>query len=197
MKNNYIRLPWFVIFLIFFIFFPVGILLIVYKLTNEKDRYYKNSMIVSYLLITLLMLSIIGYAFVFGYEESFNPIPFFAVLFIIFFPMAVYVDIFRRRALRFDLYSNIISNTGTDSIDRIAKISQKNFNLVCKDLQIMVEAEILWNTSLDLSSRKLIYPKESNDEEIKTIIVNCPNCGATGTKKSNEIINCIYCDTPL
>ena len=154
-------------------------------------------MIVSYLLITLLMLSIIGYAFVFGYEESFNPIPFFAVLFIIFFPMAVYVDIFRRRALRFDLYSNIISNTGTDSIDRIAKISQKNFNLVCKDLQIMVEAEILWNTSLDLSSRKLIYPKESNDEEIKTIIVNCPNCGATGTKKSNEIINCIYCDTPL
>lgn len=25
----------------------------------------------------------------------------------------------------------------------------------------------------------------------------CPNCGASGTKKSNEVINCKYCGTPL
>lgn len=197
MKENYKCIPWFVIFLVFFIFFPIGIVLMVYKITNEKDRYYRNSMIVGYFLVALFLLIMIGYVFAYGYEESFNPIPFLAVLLIIYLPIGLYFDMFRRRALRFDFYMDIISSTGTDSIDRIAKMSYKNYDLVCKDLQIMVEAEILWNTSLDLNSRKLIYQTDNENKEIKTIIVKCPNCGASGTKKSNEVINCKYCGTPL
>lgn len=219
-------ISWGSIILMFFLFFPVGIFMLVKKMTTEKWNYANNGKSLQRLGWVLFGIGCIyiftGSSLDFQGEDGRNAVE--ALIFlIILFNGSGLLCIFKGKkyvklARKFSRYSSIVNANIDHSIDNIASEYPIDYETACKDLQYMLDIGYFPDSYLDLGGRELVTPQkwqqsgkvmfyESTPQTVqpktmqpKTVqprVVKCPNCGATNTLKPNAPNECEYCGSPL
>lgn len=206
---------WGVIIVMFFVFFPVGIWMLVKKMTDEKFNYIKNGkslrvlawVLIGFAALYLIMWitgefttingsgvagSVIMMILIFGGSGAFT-----------FYKANSYI----RKGTKYQRYISIINSSHDRLIDRIAAAYPTSFEQAAKDLQSMLDDGYFTNAYVDLNRRELIMPKTAavnivvNQPAVaanpQTKSVKCKNCGATNTVVPGAANECEYCGSPL
>lgn len=220
-------ISWGSIILMFFLFFPVGIFMLVKKMTTEKLNYANNGKSLQRLGWVLFGIGCIyiftGSSLDFQREDGRNTVE--ALIFlIILFNGSGLLCIFKGKkyfklARKFNRYSSIVNANIDHSIDNIAAEYPIDYETACKDLQYMLDIGYFPDSYLDLGRRELVtpqkwqhiqskmmfyettaqtvQPKTVQPKTVQPRVVKCPNCGATNTLKPNAPNECEYCGSPL
>lgn len=200
---------WGVVILLLFLFFPVGIILLVKKVTSEKHAYTQNAKAMNVLGWVLIALGLLYIVMGLTGEAGETSADLVAVSIIFFcgggIALVVSAKRFQRRADTFNRYVAIVTNATGYSLDNIAAAYPTSYEQACRDLQKMLDAGYFSNAYLDLEKRELIMPKVSapNFQNIpvgtppKPRAVKCSGCGATNMISDNGIGECEYCGSPL
>lgn len=209
---------WGIIILLFILFFPVGIWMLVKKMTDEKYCYSKNGKslkIFGWVLFGMgILYFIMGLTGELATEDGSSAVGRTVLLVILFcggglfavFKGKQFVD----RGAKFGRYVAIV-NAGSDtSLDNIAAAYPTTYDNAAADLQQMIDAGYFLNAYIDLDKRELVMPATrsikgavSNSSgngmpaDPKPRTVKCPNCGATNMIISGAINECEYCGSPL
>lgn len=209
---------WGIIVFLLFLFFPLGIGVMISKLHKEKDRYMENGKAVARVgwigiflgILYLLFWNLGDLQTTDGEPVLFDMIVFmFLFLSIGGFLLIIYGRKYKQRGLDYLRYSAIIANVYSDSLDDIAAAYPKPYEQVCKDLQGLFKDGFFAGCSLDLAQRRLVSPGKRRSDRPKTTVnrkeyateskpkvVKCPNCSATNAVEG-MIGECEYCGSPL
>lgn len=200
---------WPIIILALYLFWPVGILLIIRRVSIDKKfalsvgKLIEITSVCSYVIAALVLLACLSDGFMSGDMEI-----------ILFFGIAGFVLHKLARRIKNDAdsvkqYLAIIVNEDVRRIDSIATATGKSYDVVKKDLQKMIQKGYLKNACIDESTREIILPTIKYAEVVPmnyattttvtkpvSRIVSCPCCGA------NNIVvgvarECEYCGSPL
>lgn len=190
---------WSVVILLLFVFFPVGIFLLVRKVTLEIDSYTKNGTVMQTLGGVLLALGLM-YTFL-GLtgalvDENGNSAT-AVVLGICVFGLgglALLIQGVRywRRGKIYTRYLTLIGMQHLRSLPAIAAAYPTSYEAVCRDLQGMLDRGFFRYGYLDLVRRELILPEYIGGQAVSPQTLRCGSCGAWG---SGTV--CEYCGAAL
>ncbi len=190
---------WSVVILLLFVFFPVGIYLLVRKVTLEIDSYVKNGVVMQTLGGVLLALGLM-YTFL-GLtgalvDENGNSAT-AVVLGICVFGlggMALLIQGVRfwRRGKKYSRYLTLIGMQHLRSLTAIAEAYPAAYETVCRDLQGMLDRGFFRYGYLDLVRRELILPEYINGQAVIPQTLRCGSCGAWSRGTT-----CEYCGASL
>ena len=116
----------------------------------------------------------------------------------------------RRKAENIKQYLSIIVNGNVRQLDVIAHTVGKQYDVVKKDVQMMIDTGFLKNAYINEGTREVVLTGEmagvlhtmdpanmsGNEQVIQTRIVVCPCCGANN-KVYGVTGECEYCGSPL
>lgn len=220
-KYNKKSYSWGSIILMFFLFFPIGIFMLIKKMTTEKFNYAKNGKSLQnfgWVLFT------IGCFYSYFFARSSDPDAVDVVIaIIILFNCSGLLCVFKgkkyvKRADKYSRYSAIVNSNIDHSVDNIAAEYPIDYKTACKDLQYMLDIGYFPDSYLDLSGRKLVMPqkwqqsakvmfngstpqtvqpKTVQPKPVQPRVVKCQNCGAPNTLNPGAISECEYCGSPL
>lgn len=211
MKNNNLSVlySWPVIILALIIFWPVGVFLIIRRVSLDK----KTAMgagkiigvlgIVSYCIAALGLIACLGS----GIDSS-------DIIGILFFGIAGFV--LRRiakntisSAEEVKKYLSIIVNGNVRQLDAVAAASGKSYDVVRTDVQKLIDKGYLKNAYIKEDTREIVIPAVQTVEEMNGMntartstshsaprLVTCSCCGANNTIVS-ATGECEYCGAPL
>lgn len=214
---------WGIAILLLFLCFPVGIFLIVKKMSIEKYYYVKNGRVLKNLGWGLLFLAFIyislGISGAFQTEDGRNVGVAFVVFAISIFGVGGAVSLIKgqsyvKRGLLYNRYVSIINAQNSLLIDNIAAAIPTSYDQAVNDLKNMIEIGYFSNAYIDLNRRELIMPESFRKEaSVKTDYniqfstekpseeqprsKKCPNCGATNPIVPGAANECEYCGSPL
>ena len=206
MDNN-IR-PWYqsgiAIIIALFVCWPIAFLLILSRNSQGKQAVFMGSTDKKKYIIGGIALIIVGLCWL---ESS---------VFWGLFTMAgggaliYYADRLQKKAQRNRQYIELIVNRGETSLDKIASVCNVQYDVMLKELQTLINRNILKGAILDTNGRMITVRREvpvrSNNgyapavevvEAPVNVNVVCPGCGAKHVIKKGETIYCDYCDTPI
>ena len=206
-------ISWGNIILMFIIFFPIGIWLLVKKMTTETLDYIKNG---KSLRLFGWVLIIIAFMYIFmgigGQFETESPSDIVSgiVVVLVIFGGTGLISLIKARSFidkgkKYERYVYIVNSTDETSIDNIAAAYPTSYEQAVKDLQSMINDGYLREAHLDLNNREFIrkrkaapanenQPSSSNNQVTS---VKCKNCGATNTVVPGTVNECEYCGSPL
>lgn len=207
---------WGIIALMFFLFFPIGIWMLVKKMTDEKFNYIKNGKslkILAWILIGFaVMYLIMGITGELETEEGSSVVGGVIVMLMIFGgggAFALYkAHSYIKKGTKYNRYISIINSSNDTLIDNIAAAYPTSFEQAAKDLQSMLDDGYFMNAYIDLNRRELIMPQRSVSVNVtvnqntahadaQPTSVKCKNCGATNTVVPGTANECEYCGSPL
>lgn len=213
--------PWLVIIIMFFLFFPVGIYMLVKKMIDEKSNYIKNGKslrIFGVILIGIgIMYLILGIAGELKTEDGSSVVGGIIMMLLIFGGGGVFAlykaQGYIKKGTKYNRYLSIITSDQSTSIDNIAATYPTTYEQAVEDLQSMINDGFFPKARIDLNQRELIIPGENsfvnapvNQEfanppaanlNAQPITVKCKNCGATNTIVPGTANECEYCGSPL
>lgn len=187
-----------VIFLLFF-FFPVGIPLMVIKVTSEKMKYSENAIvmkIVGVLLIAISLLVLITALTGSLTVEEKGDIWVSVTIVLAFFGggglLLVFTAYrFAKKGKRFKRYPAVIASLGGGTVEEIAEKIPATVKESQKDIQQMLDDGWIPGAYLD-AKNTLVLPRAV----VKENPVTCPNCGAVNAVGKGGAV-CEYCRLPL
>ncbi len=201
---------WGLIILMLFLFFPVGIFMIVKKVTSEKFNVVKNGKSLKTLGIVLLCFA--GIYLIMAITEDASVLSAF-FLFAVLGGLSFYKgEQYIKKGTKYSRYVSIINANNDGSIDNIAAAYPTSYEQAVKDIQEMLDAGYFMNSYIDQNKRELVMPKSQNTikVEINNVVgnnatavdtqpraVKCQNCGATNTIVTGRANECEYCGSPL
>ena len=207
---------WGIIALMFFLFFPIGIWMLVKKMTDEKFNYIKNGKslkILAWILIGFaVMYLIMGITGELETEDGSSVVSGVIVMLMIFGgggAFALYkAHSYIKKGTKYNRYVAIINSSNDTLIDNIAAAYPTSFEQAAKDLQSMLDDGYFMNAYVDLNRRELIMPPKAATVNVavnqstspsygKPTSVKCKNCGATNTVVPGTVNECEYCGSPL
>ena len=207
---------WGIITLLLIFFFPVGIFMIVKKVTTEHFNYAKNGKTLKTLgWILLCFAAIYLLMFMTGdlvTEDGGSIVgPILVVIFL--FGGGGILSLIKgnqyiKKGAKYNRYVSIINTSSDLFIDNIAAAYPTSFEEAAKDLQSMLDDGYFMNSYIDLNRRELIMPQKAitsntivNQQVAPTKSqpksVKCQNCGATNTVVPGVVNECEYCGSPL
>lgn len=210
-------ISWGTVILLLLLFFPVGIPLLIKKVTSEKHAYGQNGktmLILGWILIGMgfiyLIMGLTGELTAENGGSIVGPL----IIALIFFvgggvALVFFGKRFMTRAAEFARYVAIVNSRDEYSIDNIAAAYPATYEKTCTDLQLMLDAGYFLNSYLDLQRRELVMSKpartavpsattaQSSTASTGPRIVKCPSCGAINTIPSGGLGECEYCGSPL
>lgn len=199
---------WPVIILALWLFWPVGLFLIIKRFSLDKTAVMKDSSgkglkIAAIVLLLLGCLGIIG---------SFDPFDFGTFVIFLFFIAGGIVLLNRVKKIKAEgeaikKYLAIIVNGGERQLDVIASATGKQYNVVKNDIQKMINKGFLKNAYINENTREIVLATAvapnvnaistvSSPEYSQARVVTCPCCGANNTV-SGALGECEYCGSPL
>ncbi|MDE5995709.1 MAG: hypothetical protein K2G56_02195 [Eubacterium sp.] len=207
---------WGIIALMLILFFPIGIWMLVKKMTDEKFNYIKNGkslkilawILISFALIYLIML-IIGEHETEDGENILSGIILLIVLLGGGGAFALYkARTYIKKGTKYNRYVSIINNSNDTRIDTIAAAYPTTYEKAAKDIQSMINDGYFMNAYVDLNRRELIMPQNSVSDnatvnqnptqiEAQPTNIECKNCGAINTVVPGTVNECEYCGSPL
>lgn len=206
---------WGTIALMFFLFFPIGICMLVRKMTYEKFNYIKNGKslkILGWILIGLAVIYLIlGITGDLKTEDGSSVVGGVIIMLMIFGgggAFALYkAHSYIKKGKKYSRYISIINSSNDTLIDNIAAAYPTSFEQAARDLQSMLDDGYFMNAYVDLNRRELIVPQkaasvnidvnQSSASSTQSTSVKCKNCGATNTVVPGTANECEYCGSPL
>lgn len=208
---------WGIIVLMLFLFFPVGIYMIVKKVSSEKFNMIKNGKslkILGWVLIGFavmyLLLGITGELETEDGLSTFGEIMIAVCIFVGFGALSLVKGTkYIKRGKKYDRYVSVINASDDLQIDNIAAAIPTTYENALADLQAMIDAGDLMNAYVDLECRELVILRNqrSNYSNTYTTVLRsaaarpipkrCPNCGAPNTVIEGKTCECEYCGSPL
>lgn len=207
---------WGIIALMFFLFFPIGIWMLVKKMTDEKFNYIKNGKslkILAWILIGFaVMYLIMGITGELETEDGSSVVGGVIVMLMIFGgggAFALYkAHSYIKKGTKYNRYVSIINSSNDMLIDNIAVAYPTTYEKATEDIQSMIDDGYFMNAYIDLNRRELIMPQRSVSvnvtvnqntahADVQPTSVKCKNCGATNTVVPGAVNECEYCGSPL
>lgn len=197
---------WPVIILALCIFWPVGIFLIIKRVSVDK----KTAMGAGKLIggIGIASYCIAGIGFVACLSDGFGSDDIGMILFfgIAGFALQKVSQKIKREAEDVKKYLSVIVNGNERQIDVIASSMGKSYDVAKNDIQKLINKGYLKNAYINEGTREIVLPniiqEQSGDmantssAHVETKIISCPCCGANNTI-SGETGECEYCGSPL
>lgn len=199
---------WPVIILALCIFWPVGLYLIIKRVSLDKTAVVNNSSNKG-LKVTGIVLIVLGG---FGIIGSFDPFDFGSLVIFLFFVAGGFVLVDKAKKIqaegeRMKQYLSIIVNGNVRQLDEIASTTGKSYDDVYKDIKNMIDKGFLKNAYINEGTREVILPNlvstaqsdvkiTANGAPAQTKIIACSCCGANNTVQG-DVGECEYCGSPL
>lgn len=197
---------WPVIILALCIFWPVGIFLIIKRVSVDK----KTAMGAGKLIggIGIASYCIAGIGFVACLSDGFGSDDIGMILFfgIAGFALQKVSQKIKSEAEDVKKYLSVIVNGNERQIDVIASSMGKSFDVAKNDIQKLINKGYLKNAYINEGTREIVLPniiQEQSGEmtnassvNVETKIVACPCCGANNTVVG-DMGECEYCGSPL
>lgn len=197
---------WPVIILALCIFWPVGIFLIIKRVSVDK----KTAMGAGKLIggIGIASYCIAGIGFIACLSDGFGSDDIGMILFfgIAGFALQKVSQKIKREAEDVKKYLSVIVNGNERQIDVIASSMGKSYDVAKNDIQKLINKGYLKNAYINEGTREIILPniiqEQSGDMtnassvNVETKIVACPCCGANNTVVG-DMGECEYCGSPL
>lgn len=195
---------WWVIIIALFACWPIGIALIILRNSQGKQSVFMGTTDKKKYILGGVVLIIVGICWM---DSSV-----FWGLFTIAGGAAliVYADRLQKKAQRNRQYIELIVNRDETSLDKIASVCNVQYDIMLKELQTLINRNILKGAILDTNGRMITVRREvpvrsAMDYESNVAVVEapvsvnvvCPGCGAKHVVKKGETIYCDYCDTPI
>ena len=197
---------WPVIILALCIFWPVGIFLIIKRVSIDK----KAAMGVGKLIggIGIAAYCIAGLGLIVSLSDGFASED---IVMILFFGIAGFVlqkvsKKIKREAENVKKYLSVIVNGNERQIDAIASSMSKPYDVTKNDIQKLIDKGYLKNAYINEGTREVVLPNIIQEHSvdisntvsanIETRIIACPCCGANNTIIGN-MGECEYCGSPL
>ena len=210
-KNNNLGClySWPVIIIALICFWPVGLFLIIKRASVDKKTAMASGKLIKGLGIASCCMAALG--FLVCLSDGFDGTD---VGMIIFFAAAGAALLYLANKIKKDadsvkLYLNIIVNGGERQLDAVAAATSKQYDVVKKDVQKMIDKGFLKNAYINENTREVVIPSATSSNAnasqpvsnatptaVQTRIVACPCCGANNTV-SGDLGECEYCGTPL
>ena len=209
-NNNLGRLySWPVIIIALICFWPVGLFLIIKRASVDKKTAMASGKLIKGLGIASCCMAALG--FLVCLSDGFDGTD---VGMIIFFAAAGAALLYLANKIKKDadsvkLYLNIIVNGGERQLDSVAAATGKQYDVVKKDVQKMIDKGFLKNAYINENTREVVLPSAAPANvnvtqptggaapaTVQTRVIACPCCGANNTI-SGDIGECEYCGTPL
>ena len=201
---------WPVIILALIFFWPLGLFLIIKRASLDKKTAMGSGKLIKGLGIASCCMAALG--FLVSITDGFDGTD---VGMIIFFAAAGAALLYLANKIKKDAdsvkqYLNIIVNGGERQLDAIAAATGKQYDVVKKDVQKMIDKGFLKNAYINENTREVVLPSAApantnvgqpttnmgTPTAVQTRVVACPCCGANNTV-SGTLGECKYCGTPL
>lgn len=198
---------WPVIILALCIFWPVGIFLIIKRVSVDK----KTAMGAGKLIggIGIASYCIAGIGFIACLSDGFGSDDIGMILFfgIAGFALQKVSQKIKREAEDVKKYLSVIVNGNERQIDVIASSMGKSYDVAKNDIQKLISKGYLKNAYINEGTREVVLPSNNIQEQVGTMtnttannvttkIVACPCCGANNTIMG-DMGECEYCGSPL
>ena len=197
---------WPVIILALCIFWPVGIFLIIKRVSVDK----KTAMGAGKLIggIGIASYCIAGIGFIACLSDGFGSDDIGMILFfgIAGFALQKVSQKIKREAEDVKKYLSVIVNGNERQIDVIASSMGKSYDVAKNDIQKLINKGYLKNAYINEGTREIVLPNIIQDQSgdmtntfsvnVETKIIACPCCGANNTIVG-DMGECEYCGSPL
>lgn len=197
---------WPVIILALCIFWPVGIFLIIKRVSVDK----KTAMGAGKLIggIGIASYCIAGIGFIACLSDGFGSDDIGMILFfgIAGFALQKVSQKIKREAEDVKKYLSVIVNGNERQIDVIASSMGKSYDVAKNDIQKLINKGYLKNTYINEGTREIVLPNiiqepsgdmtNTSSVNVETKIIACPCCGANNTVVG-DMGECEYCGSPL
>ena len=211
MNNNKVSgiYSWPVIILALIFFWPLGLFLIIKRTSVDKKAAMASGKLIKGLGIASCCMAALG--FLVCLSDGFDGTD---VGMIVFFAAAGAALLYlankiKKEADSVKQYLNIIVNGGERQLDSVAAATGKQYDVVKKDVQKMIDKGFLKNAYINENTREVVLPSAAPTNAnagqpiggaapaaSQTRVVACPCCGANNTV-SGALGECEYCGTPL
>lgn len=200
---------WPIIILALCFFWPVGVFLIIKRVSTDRKTAMGAGKLIGGLGIALYCIAAIGLVVCIGDGFSSGT----DMVITIFFGAAGFA--LRRVAKKIKTeaenvkrYLSIIINSNVHQLDTIASATGKPYDAVHKDVKKMIDKGYLKNAYIDEGMREVVLPNSTpapqnnvntaaaNVAPAQSKIVACPCCGANNTIYG-DVGECEYCGSPL
>ena len=215
MSNNKVSIvySWPIIILALVIFWPIGLLLVIRKISIDKKAAMLSEKLIKIIGFASCAFAAIGFLVSIGDGldgADVGMIFFFAAAGVALLCLAQKI---KKEAANIKRYLAIIVNNGEKHLDAIAVATGKTYNVVKNDIQKMIDKNFLKNAYIDENAGEVVLAKKATPNvapipqaQAATIattapaaevrIVACPCCGANNTI-SSAVGECEYCGAPL
>jgi hypothetical protein len=192
---------WVAIVLLLLLIWPVGLFLLIKKLTNR--RYMLSGKNTGAIVAAVIML-LFGISIVSGNGGSAGMVV-FGISYLAGGALTVlFINKGRKDADRFRKYIDIVVNGGERNIDKIAGYVALPYDKVVKDLDEMIKLEFFRGAVVDKTNgkiqlREMNVPgqQQQQQQQQQVTVVRCSNCGANNTIPIGMVTECEYCGAPL
>ncbi len=199
---------WPVIILALCFFWPVGVFLIIKRVSTDRKTAMGAGKIIGILGIASYCIAALG--LLVCISDGFASEDVVAILFFgaAGFALRKVAKKIKTEAENVKQYLAIIVNGNVRQLDTIASTTGKSYNVVYKDVKKMIDKGYLKNAYIDEGMREVVLPGNapapqnnvntatSNATPAQSKIVACPCCGANNTIYG-DMGECEYCGSPL
>ncbi|SHJ52258.1 hypothetical protein [Pseudobutyrivibrio xylanivorans] len=195
-KNKWYLSIWFIV-IMFIVFWPAGIALLILRNAGRKNAMFIGSTDKRKYILAGAGLIVLG---IFQIKSS----TVWGILMIIGGGALLYysktlVD----KAERNKKYIDLIVNQREGSIDNIAGVCSISYDKAVRELKYLQTVGVLKNISIDEPNRVITLIESTQIPERNSILgqeevtCTCPGCGATKLVIKGSTSCCEYCDTPM
>lgn len=201
MKQQKTGISWWVIFLVMYLFFPAGIMMLLDKLNREPHRMIDNGKVLKYLSVFWFILAPACAAMAstgqMKFEDGSNAWllgVLTAVTAVVLGVITLFLGIqLTQRGYRYSDHIALFARQQVLELDGVAADLKLPYKKVAKDLQYMIDAGALTNCWIDQIHRRLVLKPTKKP----TRAVTCRSCGAKNTAVIGETTACEYCGSEL
>ncbi|MDO4507867.1 MAG: hypothetical protein Q4B65_00525 [Candidatus Saccharibacteria bacterium] len=201
---------WPIVILALCLFWPLGIFLIIRKVSKDKKSLWIASKIISCLSIVSYFFAAVGLLSSFGSSHFMvdnsshfmvGPIAISLFFGAAGFALGKVAKKMKVESENVKQYLSVIVNGRVRQLDTIASTTGKPYEVVYKDVKKMINKGYLKNAYIDENARKIVLPTsgrhDGSDATAQTKkLVTCPYCGANNTVYG-DAGECEYCGSPL
>ncbi|MCL2146339.1 MAG: hypothetical protein FWH52_00905 [Synergistaceae bacterium] len=187
----------------FILFWPVGVYLLIKKLSVDKSAMMKSSktlFIVSYILMGIGAIYLIM-----AFAEDPNMI----TAAIVFGSPGVWLFFKAKKTKvtgeRYKKYIALVVNQKQTSIDSIAPAAGVSYEVAVKDLQKMIDTGYFFGAYIDATQRVIVLANTTSQQisqaayttQVQEKVATCGSCGANNRVIVGQVAECEYCASPL
>lgn len=197
-KKSY---SWGLIILMFVLFWPISVWMLVQKLKQETHRFIENGKSMRNLAVLWFVMGIIYLILgLSGEWKNDDGTPAYAASLVMVFVMCVLGILCMKkskqlthRGLRYSYFLSQFARQEYIDINQIAADLNLTYEEVVKDLQGMIDTNYIHSAYVDHVQHRLVAKKEVRP----TVDIICPHCCGKNRIEIGTDTKCIYCDSPI